>query len=178
MNPRLLDTLELPITLAQAKRNLRVDASDEDGEIERLIEAAAISCGAYMERSISLCSYALTLSEFSDAIALPNPPTVSVSSVKYTDADGNVQTLAPSAYRLDFSKEPNLLRPVTEWPAGRDVVITYEAGWGEDAPAHAKQAVLMTVAHWFENREAVSDKPKSEVPLSATYLMSQLRVYG
>jgi uncharacterized phage protein (possible DNA packaging) len=41
--------------------------------------------------------------------------------------------------------------------------------------ARVKSAILLLVGHWYENRQAVSEKPGTEVPLGVSALLWQER---
>src|SRR5690606_1240366 len=82
----------------------------------------------------------------------------------YTLADGTVETLDESWYIVDTDSEPGAihLAPGVSWPSGQlmpgmPIRIEYTAGYGaaEKVPERVKQAMLLLIAHWYENREAV-----------------------
>jgi phage conserved hypothetical protein, phiE125 gp8 family len=122
---------------------------------------------------------------FGDIIRLPRPPLQSVTSVKYLDAAGVLQTLDPTKYQLDLDREPARIRPApgTLWPttylgyfgmALAPVQITYVAGYGAAAavPDTIKAALKMHVAQLYEYREAVSDRPLTAVPMAVESLLA------
>ncbi|WP_333603001.1 head-tail connector protein [Pantoea eucrina] len=41
-----------------------------------------------------------------------------------------------------------------------------------------RTAMLLLVGHWFANREAVSDKSLSEIPLAVNALLQPYKIYG
>jgi hypothetical protein len=96
-------------------------------------------------------------------ILVPRPPLVSVSSITYVDTAGATQTLSAGAYQVDTDSEPGRIQPAynTTWPSTRSqlnaVTITYVAGYATRTavPASIKQAMLLLIGHWYENREAV-----------------------
>ena len=71
-------------------------------------------------------------------------------------------------------------------------ILTGEAGVGKtavveglalriasgDVPPAARAAILLTVGHLFENREAVAPGTLAEVPMGARHLLDTIRVYG
>ena len=154
-----------PITLAEAKSQLRLTTSNEDDHVTTLIEAATTRAEEYQRRSLVNRTYTLLVKDFSGwKILLSRPPLVSVTSVKYYDVDGAQQTLvAGTDYQVvQHDTTPYLLPAVdTEWPAtdGREngVEIVYVAGYGasgDDVPADTKQGIKMLVSDFFENRES------------------------
>lgn len=84
-----------------------------------------------------------------EAVKLPCPPIVSISSITYVDQNGVTQTLDPSAFRLS---QPRTLYPVygTFWPSARvdpdSVQITYVAGYADGIPPAILAAIVMGVA--------------------------------
>ncbi|HVW36055.1 MAG TPA: head-tail connector protein [Pirellulales bacterium] len=113
------------------------------------------------------------------AITLPLPPVQAVNSITYLDSAGDLQTLAPSQYVVDVTGEPARLTPqygfvwpITRWQVG-SVTVQFTAGYGTaaDVPETVKAAIKLLVAHWYEHREAVSDKTMASVPLAVESLL-------
>lgn len=185
-----------PVSLAQAKLHLRVDGSDEDALITSLIVTARKTCEQWSGRSFMAQTWDLWLNAFPsrsgraasmappDAILLPRPPLVSVTYVKYTDTAQVLQTLTEGVdYFVDDTREPGQVLPAygKTWPAALDYVnvvqVRYLAGEADAANVdeRAKQAMLLLVGHWYENREAVLTGATSrEIEMAARTLMHQL----
>lgn len=173
-------TLE-PVTLMQAKAHLRVDSSDDDALITRLIESAREHVENVTRRSYIQRVYRMTMDEF-DEVELPFPPAISVSSITYKDANGATQTLSTSVYEVATDSElyPGIVRLAynQEWPETLDqpgaVTITWTAGYGssgsptdlgqDDIPEAVKQAILIVLGDLYENREARTDLAKYRNP--------------
>jgi uncharacterized phiE125 gp8 family phage protein len=115
----------MPVTLDQAKANLRVDNTDEDAFITSLIQVVSAGLDGpdgLLGRSLVIQTLELRLDAFPPTcfdddrslclqgehrwsyahtdIPLPFPPIVSITSVKYFDTDGADQTLTSSAYQV------------------------------------------------------------------------------
>jgi uncharacterized phiE125 gp8 family phage protein len=175
---------EEPVSLAEAKAHLRVDHDAEDTLISMLIGAAREYVEQGAARALMPQTWRLSLESLPGGrcpIELPLPPLRSVESITYQDDDGAEQTLDDALYLVDTDDEPGKVLPVYdgEWPDGRcdvnAVKVTYIAGY-EDAdhvPKRAKQAILLLVGHWFENREAVGTAGR-ELEMAVTNLMGQL----
>jgi len=175
-----------PITLAEAKAHLRVDASDEDDLIARLIGAAVAKVEgpkglgvAVMERQ-----WALSLHAFPRSIMLPLGPVTAVNAIAYLDVSGAQQTLASGDYHVDLDGEPAEIEPAfgKSWPATRNrrgaVTVTFTAGFPDAAsvPDDLKTALLMTVAHLYENREIVNvGGSVTEIPDTAKAILERYR---
>lgn len=160
-----------PVTLQEAKDHLRVEVTTDDALIGRLITDAREWAERYTRRGLITQTWRLWLDEFPDGddadeystVMLPGGKVQSVSSVKYTDTAGAIQTLDPAGYTLS-SRGPDAiarLRPSygNTWPATRDqadaVQVEYVVGYGAAAavPSQIKQAVLLHVGWHYEHRE-------------------------
>lgn len=176
-----------PVTLAEAKTHLRVDYSTEDAYITALIVAAREYCEQITGRCLAQRTFTATLDEFpayGADIVVPRAPLVSVQSLSYRDGNGVAVTMtANTDYRVTTSVLPGRIRlPVTTgaWPATRRiddaVTIAFTAG-AATAPATAKQAMLLLIGHWFENRESVVQGTISTAVQTTTRaLLSTLRL--
>lgn len=151
-----------PVTLAEAKAFARYSRASEDAIFTALITAARQACENEIQRALLPQTWQKSLDEFPDQIELPYPPVVSVTSVKFLDVDGNLQTLSPPSYELDTANEPAWLLPAygLTWPATRAtinaVTVEYVAGYANAAavPEAIKTWIKLMVNHYFENREA------------------------
>jgi len=171
-----------PVTLAQAKAHLRFDSTDENDLITTLISVARRKIEQWEWRAHITQTWTLKLDAFpkEDVIYLPRPPLQSVSSVKYLDGDGVLQTVDSGDYDVDSTSEPGRLKPAygEVWPTPRTqmgaVTICFVAGYGDaatDVPEQTRQAILLLVGHLFRNREAVSEMELREVPMTVAALL-------
>lgn len=171
-----------PVTLVEAKAQLRVDTSDDDDDIEAMISAARSAAEGYTRRALWQQTLKLTLDEFPAVIRLPRPPVQSVSSIEYVDADGATQTLASSLYRLDSNSEPGRITPAwgETWPTTRHVTgavtVTYVAGYtASNLPPAIKRAILRIISDLYDQREDTVEGEMMMVPRSAEALMAPHR---
>lgn len=175
------------LSTAEAKAHLRVDIIDDDAFIDNLVKAARVHLEIVMNRSFVDTTWKLILDEFpADVIRLPRAPLSSVTSVTYTDTDGASQTVATADFTVDTDSEPGRIYPAFEevWPATRDirnaVTIEFVAGYGTaetDVPETIRQAGLLLVGHWYENREQVIvGTSTSELPMAVKSLMWSERI--
>ncbi len=173
-----------PVSVAEAKAYCRIDGSTEDTFIESLIKAAVqwIENHPFCARALMVQTYRLTLDRFPDAIVLPRPPLVSVSSVKYYDVNGDQQTLATDQYQVASQSEPARIVPAPgcTWPSTQDrleaVEVNYTAGYANAAsvPPGLKLAVLLLVSHWYRTREPVNiGTSVTPIALTVESLLSQ-----
>ena len=161
----------VPVDVAAARAQVEVFGTGHDAKLEAMIAAAVGRLDGprgILGRALIEQEWELALDAFPlGAIEVPLPPLRSVASITYIDSDGDLQTLAPSAYVVDTTSDPGVITPAygTAWPASRSernaVRIQFKAGFSADAagvPAGIKQAILLRVADLFEHREAQGDQ--------------------
>lgn len=162
---RTVEPAEEPVSLAEAKKHLRVDTSDDDTLVEGRIQTAREFVEGFTSRALITQTWKRELDDWpcADEIALPRPPLVSVASVMYVDSAGVSSTFAATNYDVDKVSEPGriVLGYGKSWPTATlrpmsPIAVTYVAGYGAAAavPQWVKQAMLLLVGHWYENREA------------------------
>ena len=158
-----------PVSLAEAKLHLRVDIEDDDAYIVGLISAAREWVESYLDRSLVYTQWTMRLDRFPYEIELPRPPmamagTHTATAITYTLEGGSTATLATTEYRVDRHSTPGVMRTnyAGTWPSHlydrNSVSVTWWAGYGEDGtkvPRVIRNAILLLVAHWYENRQAV-----------------------
>lgn len=173
-------TNDPPISLAEAKKHLRIEHADEDSLIRRLIASARDAAEQYLERALVTQTRSETFNSFCDSpvrfapanrLTLPGGR-VSSTQIQYKASDtGTLTTLASSEYEL-VSPDHNTLAYVVPaygkaWPtvrAGANAVqVTYVVGYGDTAPdelSSVPQAIISAmhshIAHAYENRELIS----------------------
>lgn len=181
----------LAVSIGEAKQQIRVEAdeSDEDAYIKALIEDATELVGDLSDRTLAQTAYTLKLDRFpvgsgryrsTEPVYLPKPELVSVDEVRYTDENGDTQT-------LDTVQVSTGLRSVivpdydTCWPATRRisnaVEIDYTSGHASATaiPRRARRAILLLIGDWFRNREDAGDRKQHTIPNGVQALIEQLR---
>ena len=174
-----------PVTLAEAKLRLRVDASDEDADITALIVCAREFAEHVTERALITQTWELALDAFpTREIKLPRPPLAGIVSIKYDDAAGIEQTMGGSLYVPDLYSTPGWLLPAwgTAWPVtiaqANAVRIRYVAGYGAAAavPQGIKSWMLMRVASLYAMREEMVPG-RATRPTFIDHLLDPYRVW-
>ncbi len=158
-----------PITLAEVKAHLRLDASDEDTLLAGLMRAAR----EYLEGQMGLALIARTFRLYLDdwpaarVIQIARGPVQTIETVTVYDASGMPVEVDATGYVLDGMARPARLvlpsRPGTE-RALNGIEIDFTAGFGEsgaEVPDTLKRALLLHVAAMYELRGVLSldDQP-------------------
>lgn len=170
-----------PVTLAEVKAQLRIDADDTDMDdtLTPILTAAREWCEEYQNRAYITQTWEIALDDFPyEPIQLPRPPLQSVSSFKYTDYEDTETTWAASNYIVDDYSEPAEITRAYDvsWPTvtlkpTNAIKIRYVTGYGaaDDVPEKIKQAIILLTMHWF-------DHGYCEPPAAVIGLLGQNRV--
>ena len=173
-------------TTADAKDFLKVDTTADDTLIDNLIKAATQSCEIYTNRYFIDTLVTQYSDKWNDVSILLKSPVNSITHIKYYDSDNILQTLDTSVYLLDEASQPARigLKPNQSFPTLANrinaVEVKYTVGYGTastDVPDGIKQAVLLTIGNWYENRQSViTGRTATELPLSSQYLLNQYKI--
>jgi uncharacterized phiE125 gp8 family phage protein len=166
-----------PVHLVEAKLHLRTvtgDTSEDDLLIAPLVTAAREYCENVTGRALA----AQTIMAYPDDWGLwrlPRSPVVSVTSIKYYDEDNTEATLAAADYQVDTVDGliSILEEPSTSLRALNPIVVEYVAGYTA-CPKVVRQAMLLLIAHWYQNREAVGEAG-GEIEIGVKRLLNQYR---
>lgn len=161
---RKTDAATEPITTAEAKTHCRVTSADDDTYIDTLIATARQWVEGEIKRALITQSWVLYLDAFPDVINVPFPPFIAVTTFKYTDTDGNPQTVTGSLYQTDIKTEPGriALAEGQSWPDTQArtfnvVELEYTAGYGAASavPADLKHVIKFAVKLHYDLREPI-----------------------
>jgi Phage gp6-like head-tail connector protein len=183
MNPiRTTDPVAEPVSLSEAKAHLRIDHVDEDTAISMLIVMAREFAEDYTRLAFISQSWRWALDNWPDSIT-PNDfsvprlsaappkryvrllrgPLLSVTSIITYDSNDVGTTWDAGEYFVATGEDRIYRRTSGTWPMperrARGIEIDYVAGFGvlaSDLPAPIRHAVMMLVAHYYENREIVA----------------------
>ena len=164
-----------PISVAEAKAHCRVDHADEDAWFAMAIASARLAAEHELGRKLIEQTCEVVYDAFPPySLELPVPRVLAITSVKYIDTLGTLQTLAPEAYVLDADTMPGWALPASgyAWPDTKDtanaVRVRFTAGYGaaaSDVPAAVRQWMLMHVGTAHKMRESIAHGvPVAEIP--------------
>lgn len=170
------DPTSEPLTRTEVKNYLKVDFSTDDDLIDVLIESAR----RWVEKHCAIGLLPQTITETFDTWPgreweLSASPLRSVTAIYYKDTDGNTQTWASSQYVVDeYQQPPRVQRkysvtPPTLYDEINAVSAVYTVGWDDASalPAPIKQAMYLTIADAYENRENYVKR----MPTAAEYIL-------
>ena len=154
-----------PVSLAEVKADLRIDHTDDDVRLARLITEARQSIDgprtSFM-RSLMPQTWELVLDGYPiSEIRLPTAPVASITSIKYDDADGVEQTISANDYYLDEASEPPWVVPAaTGWPVGtlaavNAVRVRFVSGYAnaDAVPGDIKGAIRLKVQQAYDGTD-------------------------
>lgn len=159
---RTVDPAVEPVSLAEAKAQLRVAHDSEDDFISGLLRAAREEVERATGTALIDQTWRLALDAWpaSLTVLIRRPPVRQILSVTVYGAEGEASVLNPATYQLDGASRPARLyfsqRPDPQ-QAMNGIEIDFTAGFGEagtDVPDLPKRAIMMLVAHWYEFRTA------------------------
>lgn len=185
-----------PVTVAEAKAQLRQASAAEDALVAARIRAAREYVEIATRRPLIDQTWDWKRDGFpcdSAAMDLPFANVSAVSSITYTDTNGVAQTWSTSLYTTDLPTGPMAQRGRIQpaygqyYPLTRDVpnavVIRLVAGYGAtgaSVPDSIKLAILQMVAHWFEQREPVQvgvGQTVTPVPMMVSAICASMRAW-
>ena len=172
-----------PVSLAEAKLQLRIVHSDDDQLIASLITAAR----RVVEARTGLCLIAQDWLCLRDGwpedgvIELPVAPLLAVEEIGVFGDDDQKAVIDPAHYIVDAASRPArvMLRGSRLWPrpgrAVNGIGIRVQAGFGPlaiDVPQPLRQAIGLLVAHFYAQR---GEEAGGGLPLGLAALLDPYR---
>ncbi len=195
MPHRILTTPAIvePVTLAQAKKHLQVDADwlDDDEYITDLISAARSHVETETGRLIAPANVEVYYDDFPYCSTMPWYPVESLESIDYKDVNGDDQSIDltnngdvifnryAQPATLVLQNMPDTYKK-TNPRSVNNVTVTISAGYGGSSfplPQKLRQALLVIIRDMYDNRESQSSKAVYLTPTAADHLMQYFRLY-
>lgn len=193
LRPRSTNSITELVTLSEAKDHLRVTNSDDDTYITTLISVARSICeqyvGFFLSRNSSMVYY---LDRFPDSkyIILNGVWMPGTVIIQYYDTNDSQQTISSSDYNIDENSRPARIKfnENTDYPEASEnipnPISIRMTNCGpsdvDELPKAIHQAILMTIGHYYENRQDVivgSGKPY-DMPKASEHLLNPFRIVG
>ena len=152
-----------PVTLAEAKAQMRVEHTDDDTLIQTLISAATafVDVQGALGKAMITQTWGQWINPNPSTVALMAGPVQSVSAIKYYDVDGILQTATLTDFDVFGTARNKTVSPKTgfSWPVTQQrsdaIKIEYVVGYGDsvnDIPDTVRHALMLLVSNWYENR--------------------------
>jgi uncharacterized phiE125 gp8 family phage protein len=175
-----------PVSVEEAKSYLRIDHSDEDLTIQALIDTAVDYAENYTGRALITQVWEETYSEFprEGYIQIPKAPLQTIDDFEYTEANETTADFAD--YTADLFRNRAVLNYDESWPSCtlepvEGIRIEWTCGYGDDGtdvPEAIRQAIMLLVGHWYENREPVIiGTIQSNLPFAVQALLNPYRTW-
>lgn len=186
LTPLLVAMSDPPVSLAEAKAQMRIDASDEDDLIESYLKVATVDASNRTGRSWAGMVWEVRFDEFPtddvsgytvtrNEIYLPRPPINEIVKFTYLDEDDVKQDFTD--YRLIRYDQYAKVVATDTWPTTNGgVVIRYQAGIQGFTPYPVKQWILLEVAHLYRNRELAVERALSALPFGDSLLHPYMNI--
>jgi uncharacterized phiE125 gp8 family phage protein len=174
-----------PVSLTEAKSHLKVDTTADDAYITSIIKAATQLSEEYTNRFFINTVIDQTCSDFAQLQTLFKSKVSAVAHVKYYDSDNSLQTLSATVYDAQLNYEPSQIQLAENQSFPRitsrndAVVARYTVGYGtaSDVPEIIKQAILLTIGNFYQNRNSVVvGRIATELPMNVKWLLDTYKV--
>ncbi len=179
------------VSLAEIRRHVRVDHTEDDAYLESIVAAATgmvDGADGWLGRALVTQTWDYVLDRFPCStdhwrLKIPLAPLVSITTVAYTAADGTSTPITTFRTFNAVSSQPAYITPAIDetWPSTKcdpeAVRIRFVAGYGAATavPVGIKHAIMLIAGHWYENREDVGDGKLMKMPLASEALLMPYR---
>lgn len=184
MNVTPLTAAASPITAAELRAYLRLNDSSEDTLLTELLVAAAERFEDETLRPVLTRNYRQFLERWNLKIILGRAGITAVTGVKQLLANGSTANVN---YVADLNTAPNHVRidayPVVIFSAAGIPIspvgyIDFTAGWANTAavPKGVLVAMKSLAGHWYENREAFTERSLGALEQGWDRLITQYKL--
>lgn len=154
-----------PVSLAEAKAQLRVSDTSQDLVIKGLIPAATKLVQSIVQRVYPQQTLEWVLTSWRPVLEIPVAPVLAegVLSIKYVDWTSQTQqALDKSTYVVQTRGDSVAIFPKfgTQWPvlfafSPEPIVVQFEAGYesAADVPENVKAAIMLQIRHLYSMGE-------------------------
>lgn len=182
-----------PVTLLEAQTQLK--RTGEATYLNSLIKTARMMVERYLNRSLILQTWTAYSNRWGYELCLPYPPLLSVTSVKYYDLNGNLQTLATSNYWVNEKDQPGEIKyvfdftpPELQYGRPNSIEVVFKAGYvatGTEAvqqaavPEPIKHAIKILITDMYEHRgQYVIGSISNKLPGYIIDLIHSYKIYN
>ena len=169
----------MTVTLTQIKSALKVDYTTDDAELTRIRDAVIDFIEDYCGVSILSQRVAQYIDSF-ETVRLTPTPIISIASVQYYNSTNTLTTMPSTDYAMLRAKAPSIWLSFIEAPEiyqNTEIVVNMTVGYAS-LPRHIEQAIIAITGHWYNNPEAGAPITITTVPLSAQFILENIKVKG
>jgi uncharacterized phiE125 gp8 family phage protein len=159
--------IDPPLTVEEVVLHLRLAPDAKDGPEKPLLEGMIAAAGRHLENyagvTLMRTGWRMTMRHFppvwNQPLDLPMPPFVKLVAISVAGQEHEIDAYA---VELDDMMPARLYPKSGYWtyawsPTPATIAIHWLAGYAkrDEIPATWRQAMLMAIGHWYENRENV-----------------------
>ncbi|WP_430009970.1 head-tail connector protein [Methylophaga lonarensis] len=175
-----------PVTLQEARDQVRADNNDEDALLSEYIAAARDYCEKRTGLPLMPQTFVLYADRFFPEMVL-KPNLLEVVAVRYLDVNGDEQTVDAADYVANKVGTLGSVYPAyqQQWPqtlpVKNAVQVEFKCGFASrnKVPDSIRSAMKLLIGHWFLNREAVViGATVSELPAGVEMLLGTNKLWS
>ena len=166
--------------LATIKNALKIDYSTDDAEIIRIRDAAIAFIEDYCGISINNATQIIYMTYWMKT-RFDKAPFLQIESVQYYNSANALTTMPTTDYFVIRSHQPSVYVNFKQFPSvyeDTEILLTYTTGYNDEIPEHITQAIIAITGAWYNNPEATAPITLTEVPLSARFILENIKVKG
>ena len=188
-----------PLLLNEIKDHLRIERGEtvEDDYLKMLRDAALDLTESITNRKLMTQTWDVYFDSWpsGEYLNIPYAPLQSIASTNgliYTDSTGNSTTFnltgSTTSWTADTISEPGriVLDNGEDWPSDvlhqyNPIKVRFVCGYtaSSNIPQGIKQAMLLMIGHWYENREeTIAGQDLNVIPKASAALLAPHRVYS
>ena len=175
-----------PVSLGEVKEHARIDHSDDDATLARMVSAAVRELDGYeglLGRAIMEQTWRQPFRAWSRTLQLPMPGARDVS-VSYVDQNGTEQTVNPALYEVVEGYTGSMVRLLSGFTAPSlktdilqpvNVTFTCGATSAAEVDERIKLAIAIIATHRDHHRSVTTDAREALVPMGVSQMIAPLR---
>ncbi len=171
------------VSLAEAKTHLRIEHSNDDTYITTLIDVATDIVEEFTRRKLVTQTWNIYFDEFPPYIDLQLGIVRQVQQVGYFNQDDVFTILPTTDYDVDLIAKPGRIYQASgksfpqTYEKANAVKVTFDVGNAVEVPSAFKQAILIIVGRYYENRQdVVLGTIATQLPLMVEHLLTPYRL--
>ncbi|MDZ3830343.1 MAG: hypothetical protein U0S50_00830 [Sphingopyxis sp.] len=157
---------EMPVSLNEARRWMRMGADDEDAVVAQIVRAATNICEAFVGRALIVRPIEEVVALDGGAVRLAMRPVVAVDGVALLPPGGDAVALDPGGYGVAIGRDGAARVTVHERRDAARARIAYRAGMADSAngiPEAIRQGIIRMAQYLHLARDGDDAAPPAAV---------------